>query len=149
MTADDPRRAVLAHRAQVLQAAGHALERSVRRRGVRRRLSSAGIVALLAVGALVAGWPRPAVTSAPARRNVALTVLRGGESPANVTVIRGGQRDTIALRPIGDDELDAELLSAFGQRFGAVGMIRRGGTVAVYDIASGLPIELGPRLTDH
>ena len=149
MTADDPRRAVLAHRAQVLQAAGHALERSVRRRGVRRRLSSAGIVALLAVGALVAGWPRPAVTSAPARRNVALTVLRGGESPANVTVIRGGQRDTIALRPLGDDELDAELLSAFGQRFGAVGMIRRGGTVAVYDIASGLPIELGPRLTDH
>jgi hypothetical protein len=149
MTADDPRSAVLAHRAQVLQAAGHALERSVRRRGVRRRLSSAGIVALLAVGALVAGWPRPAVTSAPARRNVALTVLRGGESPANVTVIRGGQRDTIALRPIGDDELDAELLSAFGHRFGAVGMIRRGGTVAVYDIASGLPIELGPRLTDH
>ncbi len=149
MTADDPRSAVHAHRAQVLQAAGHALERSVRRRGVRRRLSSAGIVALLAVGALVAGWPRPAVTSAPARRNVALTVLRGGESPANVTVIRGGQRDTIALRPNGDDELDAELLSAFGQRFGAVGMIRRGGTVAVYDIASGLPIELGPRLTDH
>ena len=149
MTVDDPRSAVLAHRAQVLQAAGHALEQSVRRRGARRRLSSAGIVALLAVGALVAGWPRPAVTAAPARRNVALTVLRGGESPANVTVIRGGQRDTIALRPIGDDELDAELLSAFGQRFGAVGMIRRGGTVAVYDIASGLPIELGPRLTDH
>ena len=46
---------MLAHRAQVLQAAGHALERSVRRRGVRRRLSSAGIVVLLAVGALVAG----------------------------------------------------------------------------------------------
>ncbi|MEN9591820.1 MAG: hypothetical protein RJA21_272, partial [Gemmatimonadota bacterium] len=133
MTADDPRSAVLAHRAQVLQAAGHALERSVRRRGVRRRLSSAGIVALLAVGALVAGWPRPAVTSAPARRNVALTVLRGGESPANVTVIRGGQRDTIALRPIGDDELDAELLSAFGQRFGAVGVIRQGRMVAVID----------------
>jgi hypothetical protein len=149
MTADDPRSAVLAHRAQVLQAAGHALKRSVRRRGVRRRLSSAGIVALLAVGAIVAGWPRPAVTSAPARRNVALTVLRGGESPANVTVIRSGRTGTISLRPIGDDELDAELLSAFRDRFGDVGMIRRGGTVAVYDIASGLPIALGPRLTDH
>ena len=106
-------------------------------------------MALVAAGALVAGWPRTAVIHAPIRHDVDLTVLRGGESPANVTVIRGGQRDTIALRPIGDDELDAELLSAFGQRFGAVGMIRRGGTVAVYDIASGLPIELGPRLTDH
>ena len=149
MTADDPRSAVLAHRAQVLQAAGHALERSVRRRGARRRLSSAGIVALLAVGALVAGWPRHAVTSAPARRNVALTVLRGGESPANVTVIRGGQRDTIALRPIGDDELDAELLSAFGQRFGAVGVIRQGRMVAVIDAATGQSIALGLRPADE
>ena len=147
MTADDPRSAVLAHRAQVLQSAGHALEQSVRRRGAR--LSSAGIVALLAVGALVAGWPRPAVTSAPARRNVALTVLRGGESPANVTVIRGGQRDTIALRPIGDDELDAELLSAFGQRFGAVGVIRQGRTVAVIDAATGQSIALGLRPADE
>ena len=106
-------------------------------------------MALLAVGALVAGWPRPAGMPASVRPGVALTVLRGGESPANVTVIRSGRTGTISLRPIGDDELDAELLSAFRDRFGDVGMIRRGGTVAVYDIASGLPIALGPRLTDH
>ena len=149
MTGDDPRDAVLARRAQVLEAAGHALERSVRRRRAHRRVASAGAVALLAVGALVAGWPRPAGMPASVRPGVALTVLRGGESPANVTVIRSGRTGTISLRPIGDDELDAELLSAFRDRFGDVGMIRRGGTVAVYDIASGLPIALGPRLTDH
>ena len=140
---------MLARRAQVLEVAGHALERSVRRRRAHRRLASAGAVALLAVGALVAGWPRPAGMPASVRPGVALTVLRGGESPANVTVIRSGRTGTISLRPIGDDELDAELLSAFRDRFGDVGMIRRGGTVAVYDIASGLPIALGPRLTDH
>ena len=149
MTVDDPRDAVLARRAQVLEVAGHALERSVRRRRAHRRLASAGAVALLAVGALVAGWPRPAGMPASVRPGVALTVLRGGESPANVTVIRSGRTGTISLRSIGDDELDAELLSAFRDRFGDVGMIRRGGTVAVYDIASGLPIALGPRLTDH
>jgi hypothetical protein len=149
VTGDDPRDAVLARRAQVLEAAGHALDRSVRRRRTRRRLSYAGAVALVAAGALVAGWPRTAVIHAPIRHDVDLTVLRGGESRINVTFIRGGDADKIALRPIDDDQLDAELLSAFRDRFGEVGMIRRGVTVAVYDIASGLQIELGPRLTDH
>lgn len=145
MSADDPRGAVLARRAQVLQAAGHVLERSVRRRRAHRRLASAGAVALLAVGALVAGWPRPGGMPASVRPGVALTVLRGGESPANVTVIRDGRAGTIALRPIGDDELDAELLSAFGDRFGAVGVIRQGRLVSVVDAATGRPIALGPR----
>lgn len=149
MTGDDPRDVVLARRAQILGAAGHALDRSVRRRRCRRWLSSAGAVALVAAGALVAGWPRTAVTHAPTRHHVDLTVIRGGESSVNVTFIRGGDTDKLALRPIEDDQLDAELLSAFRDRFGDVGMIRRGRTVAVYDIASGLPIALGPRLTDH
>jgi hypothetical protein len=149
VTVDDPRDAVLARRAQVLEAAGHALDRSVRRRRNRRRLSCAGAVALVAAGALVAGWPRTAVIHAPVRHDVDLKVLRGGESRIDVTFIRGGDADRIALRPIDDDQLDAELLSAFRDRFGDVGMIRRGGTVAVYDIASGLPIELGPRPADE
>jgi hypothetical protein len=149
MTADDPRNAVLARRAEVLRAAGHALERSVRRRRARRRLASAGAVALVAVGALIAGWPRPGGMPASVRPGVALTVLRGGESPANVTVIRAGRADTIALRPIGDDELDAELLSAFGERFGAVGVIRQGRSVAVIDAATGQPISLGLRPADE
>lgn len=140
---------MLARRAQVLEAAGHALDRSVRRRRNRRRLSCAGAVALVAAGALVAGWPRTAVIHAPVRHDVDLKVLRGGESRIDVTFIRGGDADRIALRPIDDDQLDAELLSAFRDRFGDVGMIRRGGTVAVYDIASGLPIELGPRPADE
>ena len=86
---------------------------------------------------------------ASARPGVALTVLRGGESPAKVTVIRAGPAGTIALRPIGDDELDAELLSAFRERFGAVGVIRQGRSVAVIDGATGQPISLGLRPADQ
>ena len=149
MTGDDPRSAVLARRAQVLRAAGHALERSARRRRARRRLASAGAVALLAVGALFAGWPRPVGMPVSVRPGVAFTVLRGGESPANLTAIGGGRAGTIALRPIGDDELDAELLSAFGDRFGAVGVIRQGRLVSVIDAVTGRPLTLGPRPADE
>ena len=106
-------------------------------------------MALLAVGALVVGWPRPAGMPASVRPGVAFTFLRGGESPASVTVIRSGRTGTIALRPIGDDELDAELLSAFGDRFGAVGVIRQGRLVSVVDAATGRPIALGLRPADE
>ncbi|MBU3683183.1 MAG: hypothetical protein FGM39_04080 [Phycisphaerales bacterium] len=149
MMDDDLRSAVKARRMQVLEAAGRALDRSVRRRRAQRRFAAAGAVASMAVAVLVAAWPRPAPVADSDHGRVDVVILRGGESRIDVTVVRGGHAHTISPRRIGDDELDAELLSALGDRFGSVGMIRRGREVAVIDIATGRSIALGPRSADE
>jgi hypothetical protein len=149
VTDDDPRSAVHARRAQVLEAAGRALDRSVRRRRAQRRFAAACAVASMAVAVLVAVWPRPAPMAEPGHGRIGVMILRGGESRIDFTVVRGGHADTISPRRIGDDELDAELLSALGDRFGAVGLIRSGRAIAVIDIATGRSIALGPRAADE
>lgn len=140
---DDARSAVRAHRAEVLAAAGRALDRSLQRRCMHRRIGATGAVVAAMTGALVVGWPRrsaaPRIASAP----VDFAMLPSGASHLDFQIIAEGDSRAPMLLAIDDDELEEALLGAVGERRADVGVIRRRGSIEVVDSATGLSVALG------
>lgn len=140
---DDARSAVRAHRAQVLAAAGRALDRSLQRRRMRRRLGATGAVVAAMTGALVVAWPRQLAMPRAANVHVDFAVLRGGASHLDFQLIAAGDSRAPMLLAIDDDELEEALLGAVGERRADVGVIRRRGSIEVVDSSTGLSVALG------
>lgn len=140
---DDARSAVRAHRAQVLAAAGRALDRSLQRRRMHRRIGAAGAVVAAMAGALVVGWPRQSAMPRPANVHVDFAVLRGDASHLDFQLIAEGDSRAPTPLAIDDDELEEALLGIVGERRADVGVIRRRGSIEVVDSATGLSVALG------
>lgn len=140
---DDARSAVRAHRAQVLAAAGRALDHSLQRRCMHRRIGATGAVVAAMAGALVVAWPRQSAMPRPANVHVDFAVLRGGASHLDFQLIVEGDSRAPTPLAIDDDELEEALLGTVGERRADVGVIRRRGSIEVVDSATGLPVALG------
>lgn len=140
---DDARSAVRAHRAQVLAAAGRALDHSLQRRRMHRRIGATGAVVAAMAGALVVAWPRQSAMPRPANVHVDVAVLRGGASHLDFQLIAEGDSRAPMLLAIDDDELEEALLGIVGERRADVGVIRRRGSIEVVDSATGLSVALG------
>ena len=140
---DDARSAVRAHRAQVLAAAGRALDHSLQRRCMHRRIGATGAVVAAMAGALVVAWPRQSAMPRPANVHVDFAVLRGGASHLDFQLVVEGDSRAPTPLAIDDDELEEALLGTVGERRADVGVIRRRSSIEVVESAAVRSVALG------